>query len=570
VTTTVTASDGTPTAVVVTASQQPQASGIETMSPNQPSQHSTAPAAIPTGTSLEAVIGGIGYSLPSLDEDAFEVLMFDGSIAQLLADKIIIWGQTVIIPSGLSSETTLPGGITAKPAEATTPEGNDDDNGGGGGGSLFGALGGIAKGATSALGGAIDGVGAVTAGALGFAAGTTGAISSLSDPLSGAIGNVGNFVSSLNGIQKSFPGNELTKGAFDTFTGAHQLARQALNWMKSTQNVAQGFANLPADVQSKLKSTAGDFAKSGGTLDQCKAAMEAFKDFPWEDADVPSQTAQPSATENPTDKASTQSTKATATAQSTSMQSTTDKASTTQSASSTVTSSQSSSSSSETPTSTPTLSNYAIISKPGTSYDTFKQFVSDLDGGGGELAKWDLIKQQMYIAKLNVSQVAEIPQQHTFIQAIITNTFDEDADGSSEAFRAVDTSTHVHLEPHEPPAFARSDIWAPTSLELKSHLAPRTLLAPDSQAPWWKKIISAPPRDISGPNSDPRFDPPYLADDTLGRGVTVYVLDDGFDTDNEVRISLWSLCTYINPSRISKLVHVVFTQSLLQMRSQRC
>ncbi|CAN9155364.1 unnamed protein product [Alternaria alternata] len=190
-----------------------------------------------TAPSLEAVIGGVGYQLPSSDQDAIDVMLQDGSIAQLLANKIIIG--------------TLSDGITAKPGEATEPEegDDDDDNGGGGGGGLFGALGGIAKGATSAIGGAIDGVGSVTTGALGFAGGTVGAAAGLSEPLSGAVGNMGKFVSSLNGIQKSFPGNELTKGALDTFTGAQSLARQSLNWMKSTANLAQDFPNLPADVQ---------------------------------------------------------------------------------------------------------------------------------------------------------------------------------------------------------------------------------------------------------------------------------------------------------------------------------
>jgi hypothetical protein len=532
VTTTVTASDGTPTTVVVTATQEPQASGIETMSSNQPSQHSTAPAAIPTGTSLEAVIAGIGYSLPSSDEDAFEVLMLDGSVAQLFADKVIIGGQTVTLPSGLSSETTLPGGITAKPAEATTPEGNDDDNGGGGGGGLFGALGGIAKGATSALGGAIDGVGAVTTGALGFAAGTTGAISSLSDPLSGAIGNVGNFVSSLNGIQKSFPGNELTKGAFDTFTGAHQLARQALNWMKSTQNVAQGFANLPADVQSRLKSTAGDFAKNGGALDQCKAAMEAFQDFPWEDAEVPSQTAQPSATEKPTDTASTQSTKATSTAQSTSMQSTTDKASTTQSASSTVTLSQSSSSSSETPTPTaePTQE-YIICTKDGTSWNDFKSLVDTLDGGE-VVGKFDSIRSYMSLAMLNSTQAADIADSHEWIDWIgvhdggISEGEREDATEESRAVSVAQTRHTLISDTSE-------SLAIPHPVVLRTHLAPalalRAMGSPVPDAPWWKKMLSAPP---PGPDEQPLTPdnyPDYLSDDTGGAGTTIYILDDGFD-----------------------------------------
>jgi hypothetical protein len=52
------------------------------MSSGQPSQASTGSAAIPTGQSLEAVIGNVTYQLPSQDEDPIEVLLSDGSLAQ--------------------------------------------------------------------------------------------------------------------------------------------------------------------------------------------------------------------------------------------------------------------------------------------------------------------------------------------------------------------------------------------------------------------------------------------------------------------------------------------------------
>jgi hypothetical protein len=539
VTTTVTASNGAPSTLIVTATQSQDTSSGEIMSSSQPSQASTAPAAIPTAPSLEAVIGGVGYQLPSSDQDAIDVMLQDGSIAQLLANKIIIGSQTVTVPSGLTSETALSDGITTKPGEATEPEegDDDDDNGGGGGGGLFGALGGIAKGATSAIGGAIDGVGSVTTGALGFAGGTVGAAAGLSEPLSGAVGNMGKFVSSLNGIQKSFPGSELTKSALDTFIGAQSLARQSLNWMKSTANLAQDFPNLPADVQSKLKSTAADFAKDDGPLAQCKAAIEAFRDFPWEEAEVPSQTVDPDTTEKATNTASLQSTQGTSTAQTTSMKSSTAISSTAMSASSTVTSSQTSSSSSETPTPTPDATKwYTIISKYGTPWETFKQFITELDGGNGDLAKWDseAVRQQMYIAKLNASQVSEIEERYDFISGILEDHFDEDIDGSLEHFRAIGGSRPTHTDPSESLSPKGHIDWSSITSNTIPHLAARTLLEQDSDAPWWKKMLSAPPRDIDIVDSGPQFDPPYLADDSLGKGVTIYVLDDGFDTDNVV------------------------------------
>ncbi|CAN9285738.1 unnamed protein product [Alternaria alternata] len=535
-------------------SSQDTSSG-EIMSSSQPSQASTAPAAIPTAPSLEAVIGGVGYQLPSSDQDAIDVMLQDGSIAQLLANKIIIGSQTVTVPSGLTSETALSDGITAKPGEATEPEegDDDDDNGGGGGGGLFGALGGIAKGATSAIGGAIDGVGSVTTGALGFAGGTVGAAAGLSEPLSGAVGNMGKFVSSLNGIQKSFPGNELTKGALDTFTGAQSLARQSLNWMKSTANLAQDFPNLPADVQSKLKSTAADFTKDDGPLAQCKAAMEAFRDFPWEEAEVPSQTVDPDTTEKATNTALLQSTQGTSTAQTTSVKSSIAISSTAMSASSTVTSSQTSSSSSETPTPTPDATKrYGIISEYGTSWDTFKQFITELDGGNGYLAKLDSTRQQIYIAKLNASQVSEIKERYDFIGSVLPYEFDETIDHSIDEFRAIGQSRSLHTDLGKPPAPKSFMGWSAASLDPIPHLIPRALLPSNPDAPWWKKMLSAPPRDIDVADSGPQFDPPYLADASLGKGVTIYVLDDGFDTDNvDLQAGTRSVNTIVTPNELT-------------------
>ncbi|KAI1524115.1 hypothetical protein PtrSN002B_011927, partial [Pyrenophora tritici-repentis] len=413
-----TASNGELSTVVVTTTPKPDTSNRATMYPSQSSQSSAATAAIPTDTSLEAVMENVTYHLPSPGEDAVKVMLLDGSIAQLMANKVIIGTQSVTIPSDLTSSTELPGGITAKPGEATKPD--DDDQHDGGVVGLFGALGGIAKGTTSAVGGAVDGIGAVTTGALAFAGGTTGTAASLSAPLSGAIGEMGKFVSSINSIHKSFPGSQLTQAALDTFNGAKKLARQSLNWMKSTQNLVQNFDKLPVEVQSQVKNRAGEFLKTGGTLAQCKAALEAFQDFPWEEAKVPNQTAEVSATTKPMEKTSIQSIPVMSimsTAQSTSIQSSTATTSTMQSSSSTTTSSQSSSSTSGSPT--PTAFNdttHTIFTKPGTSSEAFKKFVSELDGGKGHLYDFVSDKRHMYLTNLNETQASELKQQYSFIE----------------------------------------------------------------------------------------------------------------------------------------------------------
>jgi hypothetical protein len=60
----------------------------------------------------------------------------------------------------------------------------------------------------------------------------------------------------------------------------------------------------------------------------------------------------------------------------------------------------------------------------------------------------------------------------------------------------------------------------------------RALLPEDAGAPYWKKMIASPFRQP--PLQPTANDPPYLADDSGGRGTTIYVLDDGFDRSQPV------------------------------------
>jgi hypothetical protein len=55
-----------------------------------------------------------------------------------------------------------------------------------------------------------------------------------------------------------------------------------------------------------------------------------------------------------------------------------------------------------------------------------------------------------------------------------------------------------------------------------------------------KKKLSAPPRDLTGSNVSPPSDPEYMAWGGEGKGVMAYVLDDGFDTNNQVRMFVQS------------------------------
>jgi hypothetical protein len=525
------------------------------MSSSQNPPTSTAFAAIPTGNSLEVVIGDAAYQLPSSNEGPMEVMLVNGSLAQLFADRVIVEGQTVTVPSQLGSATELPGGITAKPAEATTPYGSDtdednnnnDDEDDGSGVGLFAALGGIAGGATSALGGAINSIGSVSTTAMAFAGQGAGAATAFTAPLSGAIGGMSSVVSSFNGIQKSFPGSELKKTAFDTLTSAHTLARQTLNWMKSTQGLVQGFSNLPADVQSKVRARVGEFAKAGGQLEQCRQALETFKDFPWEEAEVPEPTQEPSATNEPTNTESVQSTQISSISHTTtSMISSTQLQSTTQTESTKTTSSQTSTSSSSTPTPTVEVEKtYVICSKQGTPWTSFKNLTENTNVVQGSLARWDNIGSYMCLVKANATQAQIIARSYDFIRSIDVHEggLEDEEDGAVENFRAVISTPKDDSKPFQSLV---SLFFRKTSMRAAGEavsLVPRTMRSPDPGAPWWKKMLSAPPPSSDEEPLAPSDYPGYLADDTGGAGTTIYILDDGFDISIPV---CWLLIRYLN------------------------
>jgi hypothetical protein len=228
-------------------------------------------ATLPAAHNLEAIIAGVTYHLPSPGQSAIEVLLADGSIAQLLADRVIIHTQVLIIPPGLSlaQQLSIEGQtITAQPGASTKPSG-----GGKGEKGLFGAFAGLVGGAKAATGS----IGNLGKGALDFASGAGGAAAAISSPLSGAIGNVDSIVSSLNGIQEMFPGEEMGQKGMDVFSHVQTLGRQTLDQMKSLEGVLPGFSNLPAGTQNSVRAKAGEIAAKGGLLDQVRASHNSSR-----------------------------------------------------------------------------------------------------------------------------------------------------------------------------------------------------------------------------------------------------------------------------------------------------
>jgi hypothetical protein len=153
-----------------------------------------------------------------------------------------------------------------------------------------------------------------------------------------------------------------------------------------------------------------------------------------------------------------------------------------------------------------------------------------------------MIDTQSYLTDITASAAEELLKNHEFIRTILAvSPLDESYDGSLEEFLAIakgPESPNVHSENIKP-----VPSQPPYPLPARRFLMPE-----DSGAPWWKKMLSAPPRDVNAANGGPSHDPAYLADDSGGKGTTIYILDDGFDLDNAVS-QLRLRGTHINSSR---------------------
>jgi hypothetical protein len=495
------------------------------------------PLVFPPPHVLDTLIDGQSYHLPSAGEPPVQILLLDGTFAKLFSDKVVVRGQTLAIPAGLSAAQDITSGgqtIRAQPGESKQPEGGSDGSSGGKSGGK-GALGGFLKKLTGAAGKAAGTLAGAGKGAVDFAAGARGAAAAtLAGTFSTAVGDVGAVVSSLNGIQKAFPTDQLTKAGMGAAMGALNLGRESSNWLTSMQSMAKGFDSLTPEVQQQARENMKQYAGPGGLLQKASEAMKAFEDFPWEE-EIPT-------TSSPT--ASGEST----------MQSSKSPTRTSQSATATThSSSQDTTTSSATPTATaaPLVEQYGIVSKGGTQRKVFDDFIKDLDGGVGSLDAWDDLGSYIYITNLTAAQAEDLNKKHDFLLPVRRHAIDEEYDGSQEEFRAIDTMDYTSLAqdgnlPRKHERLATTDI--------SGSLVRRTLVS-DSSAPWWKKMLSAPPRDISQPDSDPSHDPQYLTDDSGGKGTTVYVLDDGFDLSLPVS-GVCQFCDRCLQCRISLLMAV--------------
>ncbi|KAF1918124.1 peptidase S8/S53 domain-containing protein [Ampelomyces quisqualis] len=472
--------------------------------PTQSPKNDKPRVQFPEPFSVAAVIDGLTYELPHPDEPPIDIILIDGSIAQLFSGRVVLRGQTLLIPSGISSAQPITVGgqtITAQPGLSKRPDNTDDNNDGGGGVGLFGFLGGV----VSAAGSAGKSIGNAASGAIKFASSAAGsggvASSELAGAFSSSVSSVAGVVSSLTGIQQSFPLRDLSKDGMKSFTSAQNLGRSSMDWMKSMANVLEEFESLKPDVQQRVRDNIREFSKPGGQLEKAVAAMEAFKDLPWEE-EAPK-------TDSPTPTASAQSSRG--------VTSTTTKVSST---------SASSSSSSSTPTETPM--HYYIITEYETPLAIFEKFIQDVDGGVGKAdvrSGW-----QIYETNLTKSRAEEIKARYLFLVTVYTDvgSFRGEEEDEKEMFRAVSRIHDTWNLAGSEGAYDSQPRKKPGTSTFFD-LVPRALLSGGENAPYWKKMISSP---FHNPPLKPTSqDPPYAADDSGGVGTTIYVLDDGFELD---------------------------------------
>jgi hypothetical protein len=477
---------------------------------------------------VDAVIDGLPYHLPHPGQPPVDIMLTDGSLAQLLAGTVVLRGQTLSIPSDVRNPQAIAGNglsITAQPGRSSKPDpGNSDDGGhGGGGGGPFAFLGKIA----GAAGSAAKAMGGTASGAMSFAAGAAGtggaAASQLSKTLSGAVGGAGSVVSSLNGIQEAFPLESLTQAGMNAFLGAQNLGRNSMDWMQSVGKVLEGFDNLKPEIQQQVLNNIREYAKPGGQLQKASEAMKALSDFPWE-AEAP-ETELPSPTATPQPTKSAQETKMTSIQSSKSTVSTNTKTTLT-----------SASSSSAGPSSTELPLPYYIATKWGTPVETFKKFIEELDGGAGKAKYDDLEKMdyQTYKTKLNISQAEGLKSRYPFLLLAYADiSHPSEFESDNEEFHAIPRYGGSHSTTTEA-SLHRREIKAVDLSEETASLNLRALRV--QEAPYWKKMISSPFR--KPPLLPTDQDPSYAADDSEGRGTTIYVLDNGFELTRPVSIFL--------------------------------
>jgi hypothetical protein len=368
---------------------------------------------------------------------------------------------------------------------------------------------------------------------------------------------MGNFVPSLADIGQQFAGDiesglgtvsEVGQASFFSAFAASAVLSTRLQQVKSLSNLVQTTTGSALDLaKNALKQTLGD---KGSNLSDAARSLQTFGEQPWDTLATQSGVPTPSPSAE-TSLSTAESFSSIAAPTSSSLSVTPTASSSTVVSSSTFTSSAttttpncqtaigglvqrgeqaqetnlvtpsacllstsstSSSSSSSSATPEPTRSAYWIWTKAGTDRNDFITFTKTLpDNGTGDLSpERGVISWQSYNTFLNESE-AESVRQLPFVRSCVKLLLGDEDDGQS-GFRAINQTRAPILpklqgkfdEPH--PANSNLGLRQPSP----DHL----------------KLIS---RRAGGPTAGD-----YLFDQTLGRGVTIYIIDTGFRFSSHV------------------------------------
>lgn len=469
----------------------------------QPAPIITGKGSVPSAYVVDVTIGDETYSLPAPGEPFIELLQADGSTALLGSAYVVIGGQRLFIPEGISAPTEITGGsvtITAKPGSVAAPA-----SGGNPFSSMLNALGDLGKTASSAASrlGDIGSKGA--AWAEGKAADS--AFVDLGSSFDSLINDLGKMTSHLNGIHQTFDtGLEvLTQDGFQRVFPALNRSRQTFDWAESMRKLLREFPRLRNTVIKQIKDNWVKYAGAAGVLVDTEEAMRKFSDYPWMQEPLPL----PKSSGIKTTDAKSSLNKSSMT---------------TTNATSTATSTESTSSTTSTSATAEPTTLYFMTTKTPTSIEVFKAFIQNLDGGAGRQILQPYVDNQGYVTTLNTAQAAEAAK-HDFILFITPHRVPDYED--RDDFRAVKSSQEIVPVQQGRKLFGHE----PGSVNPEGEVSKNLLHAREIKYRWDSashlKMISTQPGGSGAQN--------YKADDSLGRGMTIYIIDGGFNTDVLVR-----------------------------------
>jgi len=439
---------------------------------------------------LDAVIGGLTYHLPNPDQQPIEVMLSDGSAAQLSAGRVVLHGQTLNIPIGLTKLQQISGNgqfITAQPASSKKFDGNNQPTA-------------ILEQATGAAGSAAKVVEKVASRAANLVAGAKTDRTALEQSLSDATKGVEEIVSTLNGIPEAFPSDTLSRPGMHTFHDAQSLGRQSSNWMLSVGKLLEGFDGLNPNMQQKVRTEIQQCAEPNGPLQPVVKAMNALSEYPWKSEAPTARTIGPTATAKPVKRAE------------------------------------------ETPSSADSENPlpYYFCSEWKTPLEDFKSFIKELDNGAGKAELDD--DQQTYQTDLKPSQAEGLQDKYPFLVLAYPNVTPDnfwDTIDDKEEFHAIPRSVSKPSTSSEA-IVDLSGFKNDTVTSDPLSRVPRALLPKEKQAPYWKKMLSS--------KYYPVQDRAYKRDESEGRHTTIYVVDNGFDRSFEVRAELDSMFFFLDLS----------------------